>query len=153
MRGFKVASFGKIIICNSNFLSVLISIEKFYIVSRIHQMFSPICFTNFSTNFSQFASWKRNTIHCVLRVLKTSRSCSWRQTYVFQSRIPQGIQIWVQHNQLSSLPQYYFLLWIILVYGHLVYLILMVHIGMRNLQYELRISQKSHNEVTITDYV
>ena len=26
-------------------------------------------------------------IHCVLRALKTSRSCSWWQTYVFQSRM------------------------------------------------------------------
>ena len=42
--------------------------------------------------------------YCVLRALKTSRSCSRRQTYVFQSKIAQGIQKWVQNNQLLSLP-------------------------------------------------
>ena len=43
-------------------------------------------------------------IHCVLRALKTSRSSSSRQTYVFQSKIAQGIQKSVQNNQLLSLP-------------------------------------------------
>jgi hypothetical protein len=36
--------------------------------------------------------------HYILRALKTSRSCSIRQTYVFQSRMTQGIQKWVQNN-------------------------------------------------------
>ena len=44
-----------------------------------------------------------NKWHYVLRALKTSRFCSRRQTYVFQSKIAQGIQKWVQNNQLSSL--------------------------------------------------
>ena len=43
-------------------------------------------------------------LHCILRALKTSRSCSRRQTYVFQSKIAQGIHKWVQNNPLSSLP-------------------------------------------------
>ena len=46
--------------------------------------------------------------HCVLRVLKTSRSCSRRQTYIFQIRMTQGIQKWVQNNQLLSLPNGHF---------------------------------------------
>ena len=42
--------------------------------------------------------------HYILRVLKTSQSCSRRQICVFQSTMTQGIQKWVQNNQLSSLP-------------------------------------------------
>ena len=41
--------------------------------------------------------------HYVLWALKTSRSCSKCQTYVFESRIAQGIQKWVQNNQLPAL--------------------------------------------------
>ena len=43
-------------------------------------------------------------IHYVLRALKTSRSCSSCQTYDFESKIAQGIQKWVQNNQLPALP-------------------------------------------------
>ena len=42
--------------------------------------------------------------HCVLRVLKTSLWDPRYQTYVFESRIAQGIQVWVQNNQLPALP-------------------------------------------------
>ena len=45
-----------------------------------------------------------HTNHYVLRALKTSQSCSRCQTYVFESRIAQGIQKWVQNNQLLELP-------------------------------------------------
>ena len=42
--------------------------------------------------------------HCVLRVLNTSFWDPRCQTYVFESRIAQGIQVWVQNNQLPALP-------------------------------------------------
>ena len=45
-----------------------------------------------------------NVYHCLLRVLKTSLLDPRCQTYVFESRIAQGIQIWVQNNQLLTLP-------------------------------------------------
>ena len=51
-----------------------------------------------------FEELGENMLHCVLRALKTCRSCSRRQTYVFQSKIAQGIQKWDQNNQLSLLP-------------------------------------------------
>ena len=48
-------------------------------------------------------------IHYVLRALKTSQCCFRCQTYVFESRIAQGIQKWAQNNQLLTLSgKYYF---------------------------------------------
>ena len=39
------------------------------------------------------------------------------------------------------------------MYGHLIHILHFKGIGMRNLQYEMRIGQKSHNKVTKTVYV
>ena len=64
----------------------------FFLANKRTFVSTPVCWKDGTTN------------HCVLRALKTSRSCSRRQTYVFQSKIAQGIQKWVQNNQLSSLP-------------------------------------------------
>ena len=58
----------------------------------------------FSLFFLSCCFSQKKLNHCVLRALKTSWTCSRRQTYVFQSKIAQEIQKWVQNNQLLSLP-------------------------------------------------
>ena len=63
--------------------------------------------------FSSF--WAKNKInslisplfkhlHYILRVLKTSLWDPRCQTYVFKTKIAQGIQKWFQNNQLQTLP-------------------------------------------------
>ena len=42
--------------------------------------------------------------HCVLRTWKSFKVDLSGQTYVFKTKIAQGIQKWVQNNQLSSQP-------------------------------------------------
>ena len=42
--------------------------------------------------------------HYVLRVLKTSLWNPRCQTYVFKTKIAQGIQKWFQNNQFQTLP-------------------------------------------------
>ena len=61
-----------------------------------------------------------------------------------------SIRIWTTHNLSLWLYEYF---WIILLYGHQVCILHFKGLGMRNLQYEMRICQKSHNRVTKTVYV
>ena len=42
--------------------------------------------------------------HCVLGAWKSFKVNTRRQTYVLKTKIAQGTHIWVQNNQLSTLP-------------------------------------------------
>ena len=59
-----------------------------------------------------------------------------------------SIKIRATHNLSLWLYEYF---WIILLNGHLV--VYFKGLGMRNLQYEMRVWQKSHNKVTKTVYL